>query len=200
MAQIPHLLRQIKDEDSETAFRQLFDLQYDRLFRRAVFLLRNDDWAKEVALDVLAEVWNNRKQMTIPDDFDRYSMTMVRNAAVSLWRREQRYADFDAADAPESAIDAIDQQIAQEELFLVYDEALANLPARCREVWQLVKEEGLTYAEVAARLGISPKTVDAQLQKAVKHLRAVVGSYLERESASSPLHPMRSLILSMLCL
>ena len=56
-----------------------------------------------------------------------------------------------------------------------------------------------SYAEVAARLEISPKTVDAQLQKAVKHLRAVVGSYLERETSATP-HPMRSLILSMLCL
>ena len=198
---IQQLLHKIQDEDSETAFRQLFDLWYERLFRASFYLLQDDEWAKEVALDVLANVWNGRHTMVIPDDFERYAWTMVRNASLSLWRRERRFSHEAMADDEQlgALANETDETLERDELFLVYDEALANLPARCREVWQLIKEDGMTYAEVAARLEISPKTVDAQLQKAVKHLRAVVGSYLERESTATP-HPRRSLILSLLCL
>ena len=198
---IQQLLHKIQDEDSETAFRQLFDLWYERLFRASFYLLQDDEWAKEVALDVLANVWNGRHTMVIPDDFERYVWTMVRNASLSLWRRERRFRHEAMADDEQlgALANETDETLERDELFLVYERALATLPDRCREVWQRVKEDGMTYAEVADAMGISAKTVDAQLQKAVKHLRAVVGSYLERETSATP-HPMRSLILSLLCL
>ena len=198
---IQQLLHKIQDEDSETAFRQLFDLWYERLFRASFYLLQDDEWAKEVALDVLANVWNGRHTMVIPDDFERYVWTMVRNASLSLWRRERRFSHEAMADDEQlgALANETDETLERDELFLVYERALATLPDRCREVWQRVKEDGMTYAEVADAMGISAKTVDAQLQKAVKHLRAVVGSYLERETSATP-HPMCSLILSLLCL
>ena len=166
---IQQLLHKIQDEDSETAFRQLFDLWYERLFRASFYLLQDDEWAKEVALDVLANVWNGRHTMVIPDDFERYAWTMVRNASLSLWRRERRFSHEAMADDEQlgALANETDETLERDELFLVYERALATLPDRCREVWQLVKEDGLTYAEVAARLEISTKTVDAQLQKAV---------------------------------
>ena len=197
---IQQLLHKIQDEDSETAFRQLFDLWYERLFRASFYLLQDDEWAKEVALDVLANVWNGRHTMVIHDDFERYAWTMVRNASLSLWRRERRFSHEAMADDEQlgALANETDETLERDELFLVYERALATLPDRCREVWQHVKEDGMTYAEVADAMGISAKTVDAQLQKAVKHLRAVVGSYLERQNDPSS-RPMRSLILTLLC-
>ena len=174
------LLQKIRQEDSEQAFRCLFDLQYDRLFRIAFFYLQRDDWAEEVALDVLADLWNNRHSMIIPDNFEHYSMAMVHNAALNLWRREQRFTheSEDSVDASCMGLASVESQAENEELFLVYERALASLPLRCRAVWQMVKEEGRSYAEVAASLDISTKTVDAQMQKAVKILRQEVGEYL----------------------
>ena len=61
--------------------------------------------------------------------------------------------------------------LISEELFARYIKALDRLPERCREVFIRVREEKQSYAQVAEALGISVKTVDAQLQKAVTRLK-----------------------------
>ena len=55
--------------------------------------------------------------------------------------------------------------------------AIAKLPERCRLVYTLHREQGLSYAEVAAVMGISVKTVDAQMGRALKSLRKLLGGF-----------------------
>ena len=200
MDSLRDLLHKIQTEDSEKAFRQLFDLQYDRLFRLSFYYLQNDDWAKEVAMDVLTDLWNNRHTMILPDDFARYTMVMVRNASINLWKKEQRHEHDDeaAADLTGKRARSVETQVEDEELFQVYENALEQLPPRCREVWQLVKEEGLSYAEVAQQMEISTKTVDAQMQKAVTYLRKQVGGYLERREKSTSTSSRMKMLLFLL--
>lgn len=193
------LLRQIREQDSEPAFRVLFDMHYERMFRIAYYLLQNDDWAKEVALDVLAELWTKRKTLIIPDDFRHYSFVMVKNAAINFWNREHRIEtvsidEISISSAPASHSDSstasntpisspsLAPSPLDTELFETYERLLAALPARCREVFCRIKEDDQSYAEVAEAMGISVKTVDAQLQKALKHMRSGMSKYLGHES------------------
>ena len=147
-------------------------------------------------MDVLADLWNNRHTMILPADFNRYTMVMVRNASINLWKKEQRHEHDDeaAADLTGKRARSVETQVEDEELFQVYESAMEQLPARCREVWQLVKEEGLSYAEVAEQMEISTKTVDAQMQKAVTFLRKKVGAYLERREKTAPSPRMKMLL------
>ena len=181
------LLEEIRNNDSERAFRTLFDLHYDRLFRVAIYFLQNDDLAKEVSLDVLANIWENRKTMIIPHDFRHFSFTMVKNAAINVLKKEQHLEDLETiGQSNDSAISSLSpdaQQLLEEsELFEQYERLLAELPDRCREVFQKVKEDGRSYADVADELQISVKTVDAQLQKALLYLRSNLAKYLDRDS------------------
>ena len=64
-----------------------------------------------------------------------------------------------------------EQQLEASELEKQIQEALAALPGRCREVFLLNRFEGLRYQEIAERLGISVKTVEAQISKALRILR-----------------------------
>lgn len=181
------LLEEIRNNDSERAFRTLFDLHYDRLFRVAIYFLQNDDLAKEVSLDVLANIWENRKTMIIPHDFRHFSFTMVKNAAINVLKREQHLEDLEpigqSNDSTISQLSPDAQQLLEEsELFEQYERLLAELPDRCREVFQKVKEDGRSYADVADELQISVKTVDAQLQKALQYLRSNLAKYLDRDS------------------
>lgn len=186
------LLREMRDHDSEKAFRALFDMQYDRMWRIAYYYTQNDDAAREVTLDVLAELWNRRHTMVMPTDWNRFSYTMVRNAALNVIEREQRHhheqldsasitPDADPGEGMASAAESSsrpDADTERHQLFEVYEQTLAELPDRCRETWQRVKEEGQSYAEVAEEMGVSTKTVDAQLQKALKFLRDAIGNFL----------------------
>lgn len=169
----------MREQDSEPAFRALFDRHYDRMFRIAYYFLQHDDLAKEVTLDVLAEIWVKRKTMILPRDFRHYSFVMVKNAAINAWNREH-LDDKVPIDAHNTS-----EVIAQEtdsELFETYERLLAELPPRSREVFCRIKEDDESYAEVAEAMGISVKTVDAQLQKALHYLRDGMGKYLGRDS------------------
>jgi len=177
------LLRLIREEDSERAFRQLFDLHYDRLYRVAFFYLQQEEWAKEATLDVFTTLWQKRKEMVFPDDFRSFSYTMTKHASLNIYQREQRHLhdEVELADL-NLAEDSPLLSVEQEELFARYETCLDSLPDRCRQVFILVKEEGRSYAEVAVALNISTKTVDAQLQKALKVLREALSPY-RREKA-----------------
>ena len=69
-----------------------------------------------------------------------------------------------------------EETLITEELFALYVKALDRLPERCREVFIRIREEHQSYAQVAEELGISTKTVDAQLQKAVSRLKEMIAS------------------------
>lgn len=180
------LLHQIQRNDSEEAFRTLFDTQYDRMFRIAYYFLQDDEWAKEVVLDVLADIWVKRKTMIVPDDFRHYSFVAVKHAALNVLTREERLRERQAEMADESKTAIIDyspEELAeQSELFEAYESLLSDLPERCRMVFCRVKEDGMSYAEVASEMGISVKTVDAQLQKALKHLREGLSRFRDGEN------------------
>jgi len=175
------LLQKIREQDSEPAFRALFDRHYARIFRIAYYYLQDDELAKEVTLDVLSEIWIKRKTMVIPKDFDHYCFVMVRNAAVNIWKREHSVKMISIDELADSAISGLPADDSDIELFEIYERLLAELPPRCREVFCRVKEEEQSYAEVAEAMDISVKTVDAQLQKALRHLREGMNKYLGQE-------------------
>ena len=180
------LIQLIREQDSESAFRALFDCHYERMYRVALYFVQNEDWAKEVTLDVLAHLWEKRKTMIVPNDFRHFSFVMVRNTAINFLKRETPHDErvtLDETLAAETLPSVSPEELLeQSELFETYERLLTELPERCRQVFLLVKEEGRSYAEVAEELGISPKTVDAQLQKALGYLRKNLAHYLDRNA------------------
>jgi len=105
-----------------------------------------------------------------------YLFKIASNIAVDEYRKQWRAEriidanaeiDLSVAD-PAPQADAV--LIASDEIAVLH-QALAELPPRCRDVLLLHKFEGLSYAEIAARLGITKNTVMAQLAKAISTLR-----------------------------
>lgn len=179
--EVTELLEEIQKHDSQQAFRSLYTLYYDRFFRIAFYYLRRDEWAQEVTLDVFTGLWNNRKRQLIPDDFNKYSYALVRNAALNYLEKEQRRETSSLDTIPESpsSTSTPEEQMMDEELFSLYENSLNELPERCREVFIKVREDKQSYASVAEELNISPKTVDAQLQKAVTRLKEKINEYFK---------------------
>lgn len=175
------LLKEIQEHDSQQAFRSLYDKYYDRFFRIAFYYLQQDEWAQEVTLDVFTSLWNNRKRRLIPDNFDKYSYILVKNAALNYLEKEQRREASPLENMPEISAHtpSPEESIMSEELFSLYEDSLNELPERCREIFIKIREEKQSYATVAEELNISPKTVDAQLQKAVGRLKQKINNYFK---------------------
>lgn len=124
------------------------------------------------------------KTLVIPDDFRHYSFVMVRNAAINVWHREHRIEQTSLDGSEATSLTAIPGTDPDSELFKTYERLLSELPPRCREVFCRIKEDEQSYAEVAEAMGISVKTVDAQLQKALRSLRKGMSKYLGHEDGN----------------
>lgn len=171
------LLIELKKSDSQQDFRLLYDLLYDRFFRIAAYYLKREEWTQEVVMDVFLTLWKRRTDLTSIGNFDNYCFILLKNASLNYL--EKHKLEFTPLDDKVSHEDSHtpEDNLLNEELLLVYIDALEELPPKCREVFILIREQGLSYKEVAHQLNISTKTVDAQLQKAMKSIKEKIKLY-----------------------
>jgi RNA polymerase sigma-70 factor (ECF subfamily) len=163
----------------EAAFDEIFRAWYPTLVGVAQGLLRDRAVAEEVVQDVMLELWRRREQLADAESPRAYLVRATRNRALNHLRHlrvEQRGAAF-AAGPTEAAPQGI-AGVVEDELGAALTEAVADLPARCREVFELSRVQGLSYAEIARSLDISTKTVENQMGKALRVLRGRLAAWL----------------------
>lgn len=161
------------------AFDAIFREWYVLLVRVAESLLRERGLAEEIVQDVMLELWRRREQITIDDSPRAYLLRATRNRALNHLRhqrievRDERHVVGETHTAPVG-----DRFLVQAEIDAAVKRAVAELPERCREVFELSRVSGLKYSEIATALGISVKTVEAQMGKALKTLRERLAPWL----------------------
>lgn len=171
--EVRRYLRKMSEQDSQSAFREFYDMTYDRLFRIAYYYTHHEEWSQEIVLDVFMKLWEHRKQLLDIANIEDYCFILVKNASLNYIEKEERRPTLSAEVLQEPADQDVSPEdtLISEELFARYVKALDRLPERCREVFILIREEKQTYAQVAEKLDISTKTVDAQLQKATEQAK-----------------------------
>ncbi len=172
---ILNFMKEIAESDCPDSFRLLYNHYYTKLFRQALYYLNNNpDYAQEVVADVFVALWQSRKILDTITDPDAYLFIALKHAAARYveknYRKKTELLIENLPDNNYSSSDETDFDILDIELQTKYKQALEKLPPRCAEVFRLVREERKKYSEVAEMLGISPKTVDNQMNKAVKLL------------------------------
>ena len=175
-SEVRKLLRQMKELDSQTAFRDFYNMTYDRLFRIAYYYVKQEEWSQEIVLDVFLKLWKQRSNLLDVRNIEDYCFILVKNASLNYLEKESKhtYIHPDSLPEPQEQNYSPEESLISEELFALYVKALARLPERCREVFIRIREEKQSYAQVAEELGISMNTVDAQLQKAITRLKEMI--------------------------
>lgn len=174
--EVRRYLRQMKEEDSERAFHDFYNLCYDRLFRIAYYYAKREEWSQEIVLDVFMRLWEQRAKLPELNNIEDYCFILTKNASLNYLEKESRHTTLSADQLPEPSCqaDSPEDTLISEELFARYVKALDRLPERCREIFIRIREEKQSYAQVAKELNISVKTVDAQLQKALGRLKEIL--------------------------
>jgi RNA polymerase sigma-70 factor (family 1) len=169
------LAERIRDGDT-AAFEIVFLDAMPRLCNFAMHYLRSRDEAQDVVQDVFARLWRTRATLRAGGSLSSYLYTSVRNAALNRLRHAGVAAELSAdvmADG-EPVVMAVDSALEIMERQAAVARAVGELPARQRTICLLRWTEGLTYREIAHRLGIAEKTVDAHLQRAIRTIREKV--------------------------
>ena len=174
-----HLLERIRAGDSD-AFDAVFRANYPGLVGSAERMLGRRDVAEEIVQDVMLELWRRRETLAVEDSLRGYLFRATRNRSLNHLRHgaiEKRAEPELAANRAESGSSA-HAALVEEEIEVAVKRAVADLPARCREVFELSRVHGLRYSEIATTLGISVKTVEAQMGKALRILRERLAQWL----------------------
>jgi RNA polymerase sigma-70 factor, ECF subfamily len=171
------LLARLRGGD-QGAFDSLFRTFYGPLVGLAEGMLRQRAIAEEIVQDVLLELWRRRDTLVLEDSFRAYLFRATRNRALNHVRHEKIVERSAPYLVTGSTPPSVHSELIQEEIEAAVRAAVAELPDRCREVFELSRSHGLKYSEIASTLGISVKTVEAQMGKALRILREKLAAWL----------------------
>jgi len=157
----------------ELAFELLFRRYEARLYAYLWRRVRDEELAADLTQETFVRLWQSRLRWQDSGSMGAYLIRTAQRLTIDEYRRREvrnRWSQ-DAAVASASAVRAPDQDLEERELRLRLDEAICALPERTREVFILKRDAGLSYREIAELMEISPKTVDAHMNRALRQLR-----------------------------
>jgi RNA polymerase sigma-70 factor (ECF subfamily) len=162
-----------------SAFDAIFRANYPILVRVAEAMLRERAMAEEIAQDVMLELWRRRESLDVTESVRGYLLQATRNRTLNALRHRaiERKSEPHVIDGV-GQLPSTDAAAREGEIEVALQSAIADLPDRCRQVFELSRVDGLKYAEIATRLGISVKTVEVQMGKALRILRERLKAWL----------------------
>lgn len=179
--QINNLLIKITSNHDLNAFKQIYIYYYERLVQLANSLIKHTEAAEEVVDDVFLKIWLKRESLSTISNLTVYLYVATKNQSLNHISRNQ---------SPNSSLTDLNYEIkditlnAEEklisaELLNKINQTIQQMPAQCKLVFKLVKEDGLKYKEVAEILNISVKTVEYHISKALKQIAEKVSANTE---------------------
>jgi len=172
------LLDRLKADD-RSALRDMFKHHYSMVCQAIFRFVRDESTAEDLAQEVFLRFWEKRHSIDVASSLPAYLRRMAVNEGLGYLRKMKRWDQ----DGLEPGLEAGDERSGEEhflqgELEDNITSAINGLPPRCRAVFQLSRFEELTYQEIADQMGISVKTVEHQMGKALKVLRERLRHYL----------------------
>lgn len=167
-------------EDME-AYHALYDHYFTNLQSFCFSFVKSQEVAEEIVSDVFIKLWQIRNQLPEINNLKVYLYSIAKNFCLNYITRHFKnpLTSLDDLD-----IEPIVNMGNPEELCISADlvnkirHVIRALPPQCRLIFQMVKEDGMRYKEVAEILGISPLTVRNQLAIAVKKISETLPAYI----------------------
>jgi len=160
------------------AFDKIFNDHYPNLCRFAYSIVHDEDTAHSLVQQVFVKLWVNRAALDHIEHLTPYMTAMTRNHSLNFVKREKRNIQLEdipvGAQASNTTENQIDADAFEEQLII----ALSLLPERCKMAFEYSRFENFTNKEIASKMEISLKGVEALIGRALKSLRISLAEYL----------------------
>jgi RNA polymerase sigma-70 factor, ECF subfamily len=180
MMQIDIYLFQKMKEGDEQAFNFIFTKHYPDLVNFAMVYLKEISEAEEIVQDVFLKLWEEREEIDIHSSLKAYLMNCIKNKCLDYFRHQRIIEKYNEriSKSQEQYIAEADKYLMLSELEKQINSTIDLLPPTCKNIFNMSRIDGKKNREIAEELDISIKTVEANIGKALKILRANLVDYL----------------------
>ncbi len=167
------VLLQKMSQGCKNSFELLYDRYWEKAYADAYRRLRDEDQAKDIVQEIFTHIWLKREYLHI-DNLPAYLHVSVRNKVFKLVEREKMTHPFlDMLEYMPATYHA-DDNLLWKEFLVSYEELLNTLPPKRQIIFRMHFQEDLATKDIASQLGITRKTVQNQLGKAIEKLKVVL--------------------------
>ncbi|HEY1112770.1 MAG TPA: RNA polymerase sigma-70 factor [Chitinophagaceae bacterium] len=160
-----------QEQERYRHFEAVFHSLYNELANYAFSILKSKEDAEDVVQEVFIRVWQTNPDVLSTPDVKFYLLTSTRNGCISLLRKTAGKTVVGPENIADTAVSDMPPAAPAKDIETLVAEALALLPPQCAAVFKLTRFGGLTYQQTAEALGLSVKTVENQVGKALKIMR-----------------------------
>lgn len=176
-AMVKELQQRVALYNDMEAYKQLYELFFSPLYRFSYSIIKSKEAAEEIVSDVFIKIWEMRQELHKVNELNVYLYVVTKNYSLNYITRTFKNP---VVCLDEIEVESLFSLPSPEEMLITADmnkriiRAVSELPSQCRLIFQLVKEDGLKYKEVAAILNISVLTVRNQVAIATKKIAAAL--------------------------
>lgn len=172
--QLLSLLQSGNDE----VFTELYNRYWERMVTLAYCKLRSAEDAQDVVQDVFLDLWNRRSGLSVRHNFHTYIAAAVKYRLLTLLARQGRQKTGQDKLRLKKEDHCTEEWLSYQQLREELEKTVQALPEKCRLVFRLSRDAGLSEKEITHHLNISTKTVEAHLSKALRVLRTSLKVFL----------------------
>lgn len=154
------------------SFRFLFDELYQRYCKVAYLFLKNKTDAEDVVVDVFLNIWKFRDSSVYKPGIESYLYRAVKNRSLNKIRDNRSFDSLDGLDDLVSQYGLSD--FSEEDILLIIKDAINSETEKCRKVFELSRRSGMTNKDIADRMNLSEKSVEAYITRALKVIRTAM--------------------------
>lgn len=167
---------------SRDIFRSLYRAEYTNLVHFVSSYTRNMQDAEDIIQETMLSVWENRESLDPDRNFRSYLYTVARNKSLNYLRDNAKRFKNSSIHESEYLINSlalssfsVEEEINALELQEFIDRIYLSLPEKVTNVFKMSRQDGLTYNEIAEKMGITSKVVEYQVSIALKAFRLKIG-------------------------
>ena len=167
-------------QKDESAFELVFKTHFKRLHAYAFTILQDEMEAEEMVQQVFFKLWDRNENLSLSGSVSSYLYRAVHNESLNYIKHQKVRSNHQlhVAYSMKNEVEHPAKKVMAGELEKKIHTALNELPEQCRTIFQMSRFDELKYREIADKLGISVKTVENQMGKALKLLREKLVDFL----------------------
>lgn len=161
------------------AFDLLYSTYSQKLYGFAFSMTKSHEDAKEVVQETFFKIWEKRSQINPSVSIQAFLFSISYHTTIDLMRKrlkEDKYRTYLKTQSSVYENTAEDNPVYYKELICILNKVVRELPEQRRKIYMLSREDGLSHREIAKKLNISGKTVENQINMALKAIRKQLNS------------------------